>query len=47
MDIDINTLRVIATVVSFVTFLGIWGWAWSRKNRARFEEDGRIPFQQD
>jgi len=47
MDIDINVLREIATVVSFVTFLGIWAWAWSRKNRDRFEEDGQIPFQQD
>jgi cytochrome c oxidase cbb3-type subunit 4 len=47
MDFDINLLRVIATVASFVTFIAIWGWAWSRKNRERFEEDGQIPFQQD
>ena len=44
---DINTLRIIATVLSFVAFVGIWGWAWSRKNRGRFEEAGRIPFEQD
>jgi cytochrome c oxidase cbb3-type subunit 4 len=44
---DINLLREIATVVSFVTFLGICAWAWSRSNRAAFEEAGRIPFQQD
>jgi cytochrome c oxidase cbb3-type subunit 4 len=44
---DVNTLRIIATVVSFVVFIGIWGWAWSRKNRAAFEEAGRIPFEQD
>jgi len=44
---DINTLREIATVVSFASFLGILGWAWARSNRERFEEAGRIPFQQD
>jgi len=44
---DINTLREIATVASFVTFVGLWGWTWSRKNRAHYEEAGRIPFEQD
>jgi cytochrome c oxidase cbb3-type subunit IV len=44
---DINTLREIATVVSFATFIGIIGWTWSRRNRASFEEASRIPFQQD
>ena len=44
---DINDLRVIATVISFVTFVGIWGWAWSRKNQARFAEAANLPFEQD
>ena len=44
---DVNTLRVLATVASFATFIGIWGWAWARSNRDRFEEAGRIPFEQD
>ena len=44
---DINILREIATVASLVTFIGIVGWAWSRRNRAHFEEAGRIPFEQD
>ena len=26
---------------------GIVGWAWSRRNRASFDEAGQIPFQQD
>ena len=42
---DINILREIATVASFVTFVGIWGWAWSRSRRAGFEEAGNLPFQ--
>jgi cytochrome c oxidase cbb3-type subunit 4 len=44
---DVNILREIATVVSFTTFLGILGWACLRRNRAAFEEAGRIPFEQD
>jgi cytochrome c oxidase cbb3-type subunit 4 len=44
---DINVLREVVTVASFATFIGIMAWAWSRRNRARFEEDGRIPFLQD
>lgn len=44
---DITLLRVIATVASFVTFIAIWIWAWSRSNRVAFEEAARIPFQQD
>jgi len=44
---DINTVREIVTVASLVSFLGIVRWAWSARNRSRFEEDGRIPFLQD
>ncbi len=44
---DINDLRVIVTVVSLLTFVGIWVWAWSRKNQARFDEAARLPFQSD
>jgi cytochrome c oxidase cbb3-type subunit IV len=44
---DVNTLREIATVLSFTTFLGIMGWAWSRANRARFDEAAQLPFTQD
>jgi len=44
---DINDLRVIVTVISLVTFVGIWVWAWSRKNKARFDEAARLPFLSD
>jgi cytochrome c oxidase cbb3-type subunit 4 len=43
----ITILREIATVASFVTFVGIWAWAWSRKRREGFEQAARIPFEQD
>ena len=44
---DVNTLRALATVASFIAFIGIWAWAWSRSRRDSLEEAGRIPFQQD
>ena len=47
MELDVNTLRIAATVASFVTFIGICAWAWSRSRRGSFEEAGRIPFEQD
>lgn len=47
MEFDINILRSIATVASFITFIGIWVWAYSRRNAADFEEASRLPFEQD
>ena len=44
---DINDLRSIVTVVSLLTFLGIVGWAWSRRNKAGFDEAARLPFQDE
>ena len=44
---DINTLRSVATVVSFITFVGIMVWAWSRRNAADFDQAARLPFEQD
>ena len=47
MDLDINTLRSAATVVSFMTFIGIIVWAYSRRNAADFEQAANLPFEQD
>ncbi len=47
MDIDINTLRSAATLVSFVTFIGIVWWAWSKRRADDFSEAARLPFDQD
>jgi cytochrome c oxidase cbb3-type subunit 4 len=44
---DINTLRSIVTVLTFVTFIGICWWALSRRNQARFDEAAQLPFGQD
>jgi cytochrome c oxidase cbb3-type subunit 4 len=44
---DLTTLRIAATLVSFATFLGIAWWAFARRNSQRFDEAARIPFDQD
>jgi cytochrome c oxidase cbb3-type subunit 4 len=44
---DVTTLRIAATLACFATFIGIWVWAYSRRNRDRFERDAQIPFEQD
>ena len=44
---DVTTLRIIATLMSLATFIGIWYWAFSRRNKADFDEAARIPFDQD
>jgi cytochrome c oxidase cbb3-type subunit IV len=47
MSFDVNTLREIATVTAFATFIGILGWAFAQRNRAAFEEAANLPFEQD
>jgi cytochrome c oxidase cbb3-type subunit 4 len=44
---DVNLLRVLVTVVSFLVFVGIIAWALSPRNRARFDEAARLPFDED
>ncbi|MET4580171.1 cbb3-type cytochrome oxidase subunit 3 [Ottowia thiooxydans] len=44
---DINTLRSMVTVTALVVFLGIVWWAWSGKNKERFDEAANLPFEQD
>jgi cytochrome c oxidase cbb3-type subunit 4 len=47
MEFDINTARVVVTLLSFVVFIGIMVWAYSSKNSSDFDEAGRLPFDQD
>ncbi len=47
MDIDINILRSIATLLSFATFIGIMVWAYSKRRSSDFSEAANLPFEQD
>ena len=44
---DINDLRSVVTVLSFATFIGIVGWAYSGKRKESFEEAALLPFSDD
>jgi cytochrome c oxidase cbb3-type subunit 4 len=44
---DINILRSIVTVLTFVIFLGIIWWTMSRRNQADFDEAAQLPFRQE
>ncbi len=44
---NLNDLRSLLTVLLLVVFVGIVVWAWSRRNRAAFDEAARLPFQEE
>ncbi len=44
---DVNTLRAIITTLSFIAFLGIVYWAYSKNSKARFDEAAMLPFADD
>jgi cytochrome c oxidase cbb3-type subunit 4 len=44
---DVNTLRSTVTVVLLLIFLGICVWAYTRRNRARFDAAARLPFDDE
>jgi cytochrome c oxidase cbb3-type subunit 4 len=44
---DINTLRIVTTVISFVAFVGIIGWALDRRKTRQFEEAAMLPLKDD
>jgi cytochrome c oxidase cbb3-type subunit 4 len=41
---ELTFLRSLFTVLVFVTFIGIWIWAWSSKRKQAFDEAARLPF---
>ena len=44
---DVNDLRAAITLLSFVAFIGVIAWAWSRRNKKRFDEAADLPFADD
>jgi cytochrome c oxidase cbb3-type subunit 4 len=41
---DINDLRTFITAFSFLIFIGIVFWAYSSRQKSRFEEAANLPF---
>jgi cytochrome c oxidase cbb3-type subunit 4 len=44
---DLNTLRILATVISFIVFVGILVWVWKNRKTKDFEEAANLPFNED
>ena len=44
---DINTLRITTTVVSFIVFIGILVWVWRNRKSSDFKEGANLPFNED
>jgi cytochrome c oxidase cbb3-type subunit 4 len=44
---DINLVRSIFTVTCLCVFVGIAVWAFSRRNKAQFDEAARLPLAED
>lgn len=42
-----GVLHSIATVAAFIAFIGIAWWAYSPKNKKRFEEDAQLALDSD
>jgi cytochrome c oxidase cbb3-type subunit 4 len=47
MNLDVNDLRIAATLVSLLLFVSICGWAWARRNHGRFADAAQLPFGDD
>jgi cytochrome c oxidase cbb3-type subunit IV len=42
----VDLVRGVITALSLACFVGIVIWAYSPRNRARFEQDARLPFEE-
>ena len=41
---DVNDFRTLVTALSFIVFAGIVFWAYSSRQKARFDEAASLPF---
>jgi cytochrome c oxidase cbb3-type subunit 4 len=44
---DINDLRSISTLLSFLCFMGIVVWAYGKNSRKGFDQAANLPFAED
>jgi cytochrome c oxidase cbb3-type subunit IV len=43
---DMNTLRILVTIASFIVFVGIMIWAWRNRHTTDFKEAANLPFDE-
>jgi len=44
---DITDMRIAVTLISFVFFIGIMVFTWSRRNKTGFDEASTLPFHDE
>ncbi len=44
---DSVIIGIIVTVIFFITFIGIFFWAWSDRRKKDFESAANLPFEED
>lgn len=44
MNIDINTLRGISTILVMAAFFAVCFWAFSKKRKSEFDKAANLPF---
>lgn len=44
---DMNTLRITVTIISFIVFVGILIWVWRNRNTSDFKDAANLPFKED
>ncbi|MBP6337527.1 MAG: cbb3-type cytochrome c oxidase subunit 3 [Vitreoscilla sp.] len=47
MEMDINVLRSVITLVSLAMFIGLIVWTWNRRQKRGFDEAAQLPFLDD
>lgn len=47
MNVDINDLRSLVTLLTFALFIGIVWWTYSGKRKQAFDEAALLPFTDD
>jgi len=43
---EVNTLRAIVTLISFIVFVGIMVWVWRRRHTADYDEAASLPLNE-
>jgi cytochrome c oxidase cbb3-type subunit 4 len=44
---DRGTLQGLATVLALLAFVGVVWWAWSGRQKLKFDEAARMPLEED
>lgn len=44
---EMNTLRILATIASFIVFIGIIIWVWRNRKSKDFKDAANLPFTDD